>query len=65
MKANFRKQVFSLMECNMKLSAEMIVILAFVHKVSMKAKTLAGRRINKVNNFNCLNCGVCCLGNKI
>jgi hypothetical protein len=42
---NFRKHVFSLMECNMILSAGMIVILAFVHKVLIKAKTLAGRHI--------------------
>jgi hypothetical protein len=45
LKVNFRKQGFSLMECNVILSAEMIVILAFVHKVLIKAKTLAGRHI--------------------
>jgi len=45
LKVNFRKQVFSLMVCNMIMSAEVIVILAFVHKVLIKAKTLSGRHI--------------------
>jgi hypothetical protein len=35
------------MECNKILSAEVIVILAFAHKVLFKAKTLAGRHLTK------------------